>query len=97
MKKLTKDMQKDMAIQMCNKARDIDICMFNALEGTMPKDYLLDCLTLYETEDGGFGHGLYIDNYNTNASVYQVYEALKMLDLSNASNRFIATFIGGKK
>ena len=81
MKFLTKNMQKDMAIQMCNKARDIDICIFNALDGSMPKDYLLDCLTLYETEDGGFGHGLYIDNYNTNASVYQVYEALRMLDM----------------
>lgn len=81
MKLLTKAMQQDMAIQMCNKARDIDICLFNALDGSMPKDLLLDCLTLYETEDGGFGHGLYIDNYNTNASVYQVYEALRLLDM----------------
>ncbi len=81
MKLLTKNMQNDMTNQMCNKARDIDICIFNALDGSMPKDFLLDCLTLYETEDGGFGHGLYIDNYNINSSSYQVYEALRMLDM----------------
>ncbi|MCR5350276.1 MAG: hypothetical protein K6E20_04715 [Acholeplasmatales bacterium] len=80
MKKLTKHAQEDMANQMCNKARDIDICIFNALDGTMPKDLLLDCLTLFETKDG-FARGLHIDNYNVNTSVYQVYEALRMLDM----------------
>ncbi|MCR5112590.1 MAG: hypothetical protein K6A63_01490 [Acholeplasmatales bacterium] len=78
---LTKAKQQDMANQMCNKARDIDICLYNALDGTMPKGFLLDCLMLYEAKDGGFAHGLYIDNYNTNSSVYQVYEALRMLDM----------------
>ena len=80
MKKLTKLVQEDIANQMCNKARDIDICLFNAIDGTMPKDLLLDCLTLFETKDG-FARGLHIDNYNVNTSVYQVYEALRLLDM----------------
>jgi hypothetical protein len=36
---------------------------------------------LYVNNDGGFGHGLYIDNYNVNSSVYQVYEAFRLLDM----------------
>lgn len=73
-------MQADMANQMCNKARDIDICIYNTLDGTMPKEFLLDCLTLFETKDG-FARGLHIDNYNVNTSVYQIYEALRLLDM----------------
>lgn len=77
---LSKKAQDDIANQMCQKARDIDICLFNIIDGTMPKELLLDCLMLYETKDG-FGHGLYIDNYNTNSSVYQIYYVLYLLDL----------------
>ena len=81
MKLLTKYQQEDMRNQMCQKARDIDICLFNAIDESMPKEYLLECLMLYEASDGGFAHGLHIDNYNINSSVYQVYEALHLLDL----------------
>lgn len=70
-----------MARQVSLKSRDIDICIFSALEGSLPKDMLLDCLMLYVNNDGGFGHGLYIDNYNVNSSVYQVYEAFRLLDM----------------
>lgn len=70
-----------MARQVSLKSRDIDICIFSALEGSLPKEMLLDCLMLYVNNDGGFGHGLYIDNYNVNSSVYQVYEAFRLLDM----------------
>ena len=81
MKLLTKQKQDDMARQVSLKSRDIDICIFSALEGSLPKEMLLDCLMLYVNKDGGFGHGLYIDNYNVNSSVYQVYEAFRLLDM----------------
>lgn len=81
MKLLTKQKQDDMARQVSLKSRDIDICIFSALEGSLPKEMLLDCLMLYVNNDGGFGHGLYIDNYNVNSSVYQVYEAFRLLDM----------------
>ena len=78
---LTKKQQDDMQRQVGLKSRDIDICTFNALEGSLPKDMLLDCLMMYQNNDGGFGHGLHIDNYNVNSSVYQVYEAFRLLDM----------------
>lgn len=81
MKLLTKKQQDDMAYQVSLKSRDIDICMFSALDGSLPKEMLLDALMLYVNSDGGFGHGLYIDNYNVNSSVYQVYEAFRLLDM----------------
>jgi hypothetical protein len=81
MKLLTKQVQDDMARQMTFKARDIDMTMYNALDGSMEKDFVLDSLMLYRTKDGGFAGGLYIDNYNTNTSVYQIYEAFRLMDM----------------
>ena len=81
MRLLTKAEQNDMGRQVSIKSRDIDICLYNALDGSLPKDMLLDCLMLYQNKDGGFGHGLYIDNYNVNSSPYQIYEAFRLMDL----------------
>ena len=78
---LTKKQQEDMSRQVGLKSRDIDICLFNSLDGSLPKDMLLDCLMMYQNNDGGFGHGLHIDNYNVNSSIYQVYEAFRLLDM----------------
>jgi hypothetical protein len=66
---------------MFNKARDIDVAIFNGLVDEDSKDFVLDCLTLYVNKDGGFGNALEIDNYNTNSSVYQTYEALRIMDM----------------
>lgn len=81
MKLLTKSMQETISRQMSNKARDIDVCLIYALDGSMPKEYLLDCLMFYQNRDGGFGNALHIDNYNKDSSVYQVYEAFRLLDM----------------
>ena len=43
---------------------------------------MLDSLMLYQNKDGGFGNALYIDNYNPNTSVYQIYEAFRLLDIT---------------
>ncbi len=81
MKLLTKNMQEVIAKQIYNKARDIDVAVFNGLVEPEYKEFLLDCLFLYKNQDGGFGNGLEIDNYNTNSSVYQTYEALRLLNM----------------
>ena len=86
MKYLTKEMQADMARQMTFKARDIDMTIYNALDGSMERDFVLDSLMLYRTKDGGFAGGLYIDNYNTNTSVYQIYEAFRLIDMVGFDN-----------
>lgn len=82
MKLFSKEAQQTLSSQVCLKSRDVDICVLNALDGSMPKDYVLDCMMMYQNKDGGFGNGLYIDNYNTNSSVYQVYEAFRLLEMS---------------
>ena len=82
MKCLSSEKRNDMANQIALKARDVDVCMFNILDGTLDKDFLLDCLMFYQNKDGGFKGGLHIDNYNINSSPYQVYEALRLLDMA---------------
>lgn len=80
MKKLS---QEDMMIierQLYNRSRDIDVAIYNGIMDEENKDFVLDCLMLYMNRDGGFGSGLYIDNYNPESSVYQTYEAFRILD-----------------
>ena len=64
MKLLTKDKQIDLANQLSLKSRDIDVVLFNILDESLPKEFMLDSLMLYQNKDGGFGNALYIDNYN---------------------------------
>ena len=42
MKLLSKDQQLGIFRQMYNKARDIDVAIINTLDGSMPKDFILD-------------------------------------------------------
>lgn len=80
MKKLTKEEVLSIEPILYNKARDIDVAIYNALSDEMSKEFVLDSLMLYMNKDGGIGGGLEIDNYNPNSSVYQCYEALRILD-----------------
>ncbi len=79
---LTKSMQEDISRQMPLKSRDIDVCLMGALDETLPKEYILDCLMMYQNKDGGFAGGLNIDNYNTNSSILVCLDALQMLDIT---------------
>ena len=81
MKYLEEKKRIDMINQIALKARDIDVCMFNILDGALDRELLLDCLMFYQAKDGGFKGALHIDNYNVNSSPYQVYEAFRLLDM----------------
>lgn len=81
MKLLSKSTQENIQMHMYNRARDIDAALLNCLYDEMPTSFILDCLMFYQTKDGGFGSGLHIDNYNTNSSVYQIYEAYRLMDM----------------
>ena len=81
MKLLDKKTQANIQMHMYNRARDIDVVLLNCLYDEMPISFILDCLMFYQTKDGGFGSGLHIDNYNTNSSVYQIYEAFRLMDM----------------
>ncbi|UKI49753.1 MAG: hypothetical protein L6U99_14315 [Clostridium sp.] len=64
---------------MFNKARDVDVAVFNAITSELDKEFVLDSLMMYQNTDGGFGGGLFIDNYNPASSIYVTYEALRIL------------------
>lgn len=85
MKLYTKEMQNKASNKMVDIARDVDLCLFNVLTDYMPKEIMIDALTLYFTDDGGFGNGLYIDNYNPNASAYEIFEAFRYLDMAGVT------------
>lgn len=82
MKILTNDIKDNIQRKVFNRGRDIDVALINVLFEDMPNDFILDCLMFYQNKDGGFGGGLYIDNYNPNSSVYQIYEAYRILDMA---------------
>lgn len=80
MLKLKKEELKNIEFQMFNKARDIDVAIYNVLfNSDMPKMYVSMALSGYQNKDGGFGHALEIDNYNKDSSVYETYEALRIV------------------
>ena len=79
MKMLTKQDENVISRKMTDCARDVDMCLYNCLTDYMDKDFMNDALSLYLTKDGAFGNGLHIDNYNTNSSVYQIYEGFRYM------------------
>ena len=82
MLKLTTLMKNDVERQMYNKARDIDVALFNQTLDILPKEFVYTALSMYQNKDGGYAHGLDIDNQNTNSTAYQTYIALDLFKKS---------------
>lgn len=76
MRKLTKEELLDIERQMYNKARDIDVSLFNVTLDYLPKDFVYTALSMYQNKDGGYAHSLEIDNQNVNSTAYVTYLAL---------------------
>ncbi len=77
-----------------SKGRDLEITMFNALFYGDKED-LLTSLTLYLSEDGGFGNQLYYNKLGS--TVFETYYALKILidfnyDLADDYDRIEKSF-----
>ncbi len=86
MLKLSKENQKTIEMQMYNKARDIDVAVFNCMtRPDFPKMFFSTALSGFQNRDGGFGHALEIDNYNKESSVIQILEAFRLSRLAGAS------------
>lgn len=83
MKYIDSDRLANIEKNMFNRARDIDVCIYNGLFYEGFNEMILDCLTAFINKDGGIGSGLHIDNYDTNSSVFQTYEALRLIDMLN--------------
>lgn len=76
---ITKEDMQVIERQMYNRARDIDVAIYNGIFSDLPREYVIDSLLMYQNPDGGFGGGLFIDNYNPASTVYTTYEALRIL------------------
>lgn len=86
MLKYSKENLKVNERQLYNKARDIDVTIYNYHFVNMPSEHVVFALLAYQNKDGGFGHALEIDNYNANSSVYQTWEALRILKETGFKN-----------
>ena len=82
---LSLKLQDDLINQIYNKAQDLDVAILNYVLGD--DTFYLDALSLFQNKDGGFGHNLYIDNYNLNSTAYTSYYALKLLYLYKNDNK----------
>lgn len=83
MLKLSKNDFKTIQTQMYNKARDIDVALFNVMfDDKFPKSFLANALTGFQNRDGGFAHALEVDNYNKDSSTIQCVEALRIASMA---------------
>lgn len=58
---------------------------------------VLDCLTAYQNEDGGFGHALEADSWNPNSAPIQVFHATEIfreIGLTDRQHKMIQGIIG---
>ena len=69
MKKLTKNDVDNITNWLFNNGRDVDIARYNCLFYGETKELVLNGVTLYENEDGGFGKGIEPDLQNPYSNV----------------------------
>ncbi|MBI9011446.1 MAG: hypothetical protein JEZ08_04390 [Clostridiales bacterium] len=77
---------------MYRNARPIDLARYRYHFEEGCKDSVLNCLGVYQNEDGGFGHALEADSWNPNSSPIQTWtatEILKELDITDSSHKII--------
>ncbi len=81
---LTTKLKEDLIDQLMNKAQDLDVAILNY---TLGEDFFfLDALSLYQNGNGGFGKGLFIDNYNPNSTAFVTFYALCLLYIFKVDN-----------
>lgn len=61
-------------------ARQIDLVLWQYLFEHGSKEAVLSALSIYQNEDGGFGHTLEADSWNPNSSPYTTLYAINLLD-----------------
>ncbi len=80
---LSKNDFKTVQMQMYNKARDIDVALFNVLfDNKFPKAFLANAITGFQNKDGGFAHALEPDNYNKYSNLINSVEAMRIASMA---------------
>lgn len=70
---------EDIKNKIYNQGRDLEVALFNHYFIEEDKETVSFALSIYQNEDGGFGHGLEPDNTNPNSSPFQTSYALELL------------------
>lgn len=64
---------------MYRNARPLELSLFQYHFEQKDKDRVLEALSAFQNEDGGFGHGLLADCFNPNSSPMQTWSATEVL------------------
>jgi hypothetical protein len=84
-------------------AREIELSLWKYYFEDGTKDDVISALAYYQNEDGGFGHALEPDNWNTNSTPYTTLHAINILnnieftDLSHPIYQGIFNYLHSEK
>ena len=68
-------------------ARPLDLARYKYLFENGSKSDVLNCLSYYQNDDGGFTHGLELDSLNPNSSPIQTYIATQIINEVGGVNK----------
>lgn len=88
---------KKVSAWMHRNARELDLAIWKALFENGDNAAVADALLAYQNEDGGFGHGLDMDNWNPNSVPYNCLFAIDMLRMVGFYDMDHPVFVGIKK
>lgn len=71
--------REDIKTKIYNQGRDLEVALYNYYFLNDERVNITYALSLYQNEDGGFGHGLEPDNTNPNSTNFQTSYALELL------------------
>jgi len=80
MKRLTENDFTEIKTWIYRNARQIELALWQYEFENGSKEAVLDALSFYQNEDGGFGHTLEADSWNPNSTPYTTMHAVSMLN-----------------
>jgi hypothetical protein len=78
-KKLTLEDYQEIRLWMYHNARQIELAIWQYYFENGSKESVLSALSIYQNDDGGFGHALEADSWNPNSSPYTTLAAINIL------------------
>jgi hypothetical protein len=81
MLKLSKNDFNEIRIWFYRNARQLELAIWQHEFENGSKEAVLDALSFYQNEDGGFGNALEPDSWNPNSTPYQTAHAISMLKM----------------
>lgn len=80
-KRIEKEDFKQIREWMYRNARNVELCMWQYVFEQGTAECVLDALSHYQNDDGGFGHAIEADNWNPNSTPIATHHVLKTCKL----------------